>query len=123
MIVDDAEADLRLMASILTTAGHEVIAYADGERLQDKLAAERPDVLLLDVVMPRRSGYELLRGVKRDARTRQLPVALVTCRDQESDRLWGQRQGADAYVTKPFTAAELLSVVIRLAAVGGPPAP
>ena len=123
MIVDDAQADLRLMQSILTTAGHEVVAYADGDQLEDKLATERPDVLLLDVVMPKRNGYELLRRVRKDERTRRLPVALVTCRDQDSDRLWGQRQGADAYVTKPFTGAELVSVVTRLTVIGRPPSP
>ena len=121
MIVDDAHADRQLMESILATAGHEVIAYADGDQLEDKVAVERPDVLLLDIVMPKRNGYELLRRVKRDERTRRLPVALVSCRDQDSDRLWGQRQGADAYVTKPFTPAELLGVVTRLIATRSAP--
>jgi CheY-like chemotaxis protein len=68
-------------------------------------------VLLLDIVMPKRNGYELLRRLKKDERTRGTPVVLVTCRDQDSDRLWGKRQGADEYVTKPFTRLQLLSVV------------
>lgn len=111
MIVDDAQADLKLMASILTTAGYDVVAYADGDEIEDRLVTERPDVLLLDVVMPKRNGYELLRRLKKDERTRGTPVVLVTCRDQDSDRLWGKRQGADEYVTKPFTSLQLLSVV------------
>src|SRR5262249_22153492 len=85
----------------------------DGERLEDKLALELPDVLLLDVVMPNRNGYDILRHLKKDERTRHTPVVLVTCRSEESDRLWGKRQGADEYVTKPFTPAELLTVVTR----------
>ena len=116
MVVDDAYADLKLMESILRSAGHEVLSYLDGERLEDKLAAELPDVLLLDVVMPNRNGYDILRHVKKDERTRHTPVVLVTCRDQESDRIWGKRQGADEYVTKPFTPAELLTVVTRFTA-------
>jgi CheY-like chemotaxis protein len=116
MVVDDALADLKMMESILKTAGHEVVAYADGDQLEDRLATERPDVLLLDIVMPKRNGYELLRRLKKDERTRRTPVVLVTCRNQDSDRLWGKRQGADEYITKPFTRAELLSVVTRFTA-------
>ena len=121
MIVDDAQADLEMMASILTAAGHAVVAYADGDEIEDRLVTERPDVLLLDIVMPKRNGYELLRRLKKDERTRGTPVVLVTCRDQDSDRLWAKRQGADEYVTKPFTRAQLLSVVSRF--TGAPPLP
>ena len=121
MVVDDAFADLKMMESILRSAGHQVLTYGDGDRLEDKLAMELPDVLLLDVVMPKRNGYEILRKLKKDERTRHTPVVLVTCRDQESDRLWGKRQGADEYVTKPFTPAELLTVVTRFTAPGGRP--
>jgi twitching motility two-component system response regulator PilH len=123
MVVDDAQADLAMMEAILRTAGHHVVTYNDGERLEEHLATEAPDVLLLDVVMPKRNGYELLRRVKKDERTRHMPVVLVTCKNGESDRLWGKRQGADDYITKPFTSAELLSVVHRLAAVERPPSP
>ena len=118
MVVDDAHADLTLIESILRAAGHEVVACSDSDRVEATLAAERPDVLLLDVVMPKRSGYEILRGLKRNERTRRTPVVLVTCRDQDSDRLWGKRQGADEYLAKPFTRAELLTVVTRFTAVG-----
>ena len=116
MVVDDAYADLKLMESILRSAGHQVLSYLDGERIEEKLAAELPDVLLLDVVMPKRNGYDILRQVKKDERTRHTPVVLVTCRNQDSDRVWGKRQGADEYVTKPFTPAELLTVVTRFTA-------
>ena len=111
MVVDDAEADRKLIEWILRGAGHSVLAYEDGERLEDNLATELPDVLLLDVVMPRRNGYELLRRVKRDERIRHTPVVLVTCRSEDSDRLWAKRQGADGYVAKPFTPDELLGVI------------
>ena len=121
MVVDDAQADLKMMESILRTAGHEVVSYADGDGLEDKLATELPDLLLLDIVMPKRNGYEILRRLKKDERTRHTPVVLVTGRNQDSDRIWGKRQGADEYLAKPFTGAELLTVVTRFTAVGRPP--
>ncbi|PYO52034.1 MAG: response regulator [Candidatus Rokuibacteriota bacterium] len=114
MVVDDAPSDLRTMESILTAAGHDVVAYGGGEELEDKVATQRPDLLLLDIVMPNRNGYEILRALKRDERTKHTPVVIVTGRSQESDRVWSKRQGADEYVTKPFTAEQLLTVVQRL---------
>jgi CheY-like chemotaxis protein len=111
MIVDDAQTELKMMESILRSAGLHVSAYGDGEGLEDKVAMERPDVLLLDIVMPNRNGYEILRALKRDERTKQTPVVIVTSRNQESDRVWSRQQGADEYVTKPFTPEQLLAVV------------
>lgn len=121
MIVDDAEADRRIIESILRHAGHTVVAYDNGERLEDHLATEVPDVLLLDVVMPKPNGYELLRRVRKDQRVRHTPVVLVTCRNQESDRIWGERQGADGYVGKPFTPEELLGAVTHFTSAGRRP--
>lgn len=115
MVVDDAYSDLKLMESILHSAGHQVVSYADGAQLEERLLAEQPDVLLLDIVMPNRNGYEILRALKKDERTRRTPVVLVTSKTQESDRLWGKRQGADEYVSKPFTPEQLLTVVRRFA--------
>lgn len=115
MVVDDAQSDLKMIESILQAAGHQVLSYANGDQLEDKVAAERPDVLLLDIVMPQRNGYDILRAMKKDERTRDTPVVLVTSKTQESDRIWGKRQGADEYVTKPFTAEQLVTVVRRFA--------
>jgi CheY-like chemotaxis protein len=115
MVVDDAYSELKLMESILKSAGHEVVSLMDGEALEDKLSTERPDVLLLDIVMPRRNGYDLLRALKRNALTRATPVVLVSSKNQESDRAWGQRQGADDYLGKPFTSDQLLTTVGRFA--------
>ena len=113
MVVDDAVSDVQLMESILRSAGHQVVVYTDGDALEEKLAAERPDVLFLDIVMPRRNGYDILRSVKRDARLRATPVVVVSSKNQPSDRAWGLRQGADEYVAKPFTSSELLAAVGR----------
>jgi twitching motility two-component system response regulator PilH len=114
MVVDDAYSDLKLMESILRGAGHDVVSLSDGETLEDRMQAERPDVLLLDIVMPRRNGYEILRALRKDARTRTTPVVLVSSKTQESDRAWGRKQGADDYLAKPFTSDQLLTMVSRL---------
>ena len=121
MVVDDAYSELQMMENILKSAGHQVITYLDGDALEEKMVAERPDVLLLDIVMPKRNGYEVLRTVKKDERLRHTPVVLVSCRNEESDRAWGERQGADGYVAKPFTGAELLTVITRVTAARRPP--
>jgi twitching motility two-component system response regulator PilH len=92
-----------------------VVSLIDGEALEDKLSTERPDVLLLDIVMPKRNGYEILRALRKDARTKTTPVVLVSSKNQESDRMWGKRQGADEYLSKPFTSDQLLSMVKRFA--------
>ena len=113
MVVDDAYADLVLMESILKAAGHQVVTLIDGDQLEEKMSAERPDMLLLDIVMPKRNGYELLRALRRDERTRTTPVVLVSSKNQDSDRAWGRRQGADDYLGKPFTSSELLTMVGR----------
>jgi len=115
MVVDDAVSELKLMESILKSAGHEVVSLMDGEALEDKLSSERPDVLLLDIVMPKRNGYEILRALRKDARTKTTPVVLVSSKNQESDRAWGKRQGADEYLGKPFTSDQLLTMVKRFA--------
>ena len=113
MVVDDAISELKLMESILRGAGHQVVSFIDGEELEDKCTKERPDLVLLDIVMPKRNGYEVLRALKKDERTRATPVVLVSSKNQESDRVWGKRQGADDYLPKPFTSDQLLNMVGR----------
>ena len=111
MVVDDAYSELQLMESILRSAGYDVVTYLDGDELEEKIAKERPDVVLLDVVMPKRNGYEALRAVRRDERIKQARVIVVSSKSQESDRVWGLRQGADEYLPKPFSADQLLATI------------
>jgi twitching motility two-component system response regulator PilH len=113
MVVDDAYSELKLMESILRSAGHQVVTFIDGDALEDKVTSERPDLLLLDIVMPKRNGYELLRSLKRNTQTRATPIVLVSSKNEASDLAWGRRQGADDYLGKPFTSDQLLGVVGR----------
>jgi twitching motility two-component system response regulator PilH len=113
-VVDDAAEVLALIGGILRAGGHQVVTYPDGIGLEEKLAADRPDVVLLDVVMPERNGFQVLRGIKKAPATRSLPVVLVSSKTQPTDVEWGKLQGADDYLTKPFTAQQLLASVERV---------
>ena len=113
MVVDDAYSELQVMETILRSVGYDVLTYLDGEQLEEKIVKERPDVVLLDIVMPKRNGFEVLRSLRKDERTKQTRVVVVSSKNQESDRVWGMRQGADEYLPKPFTSEQLLTIVRR----------
>ena len=113
MVVDDAYSELKLMESILRNAGHQVVTLIDGEALEDKISTERPDVVLLDIVLPKRNGFEILRSLKKNELTKATPIVLVSSKNQQSDMAWGRRQGADDYLPKPFTSDQLLTMVGR----------
>lgn len=111
LIVDDSLAQMRLMQAVLEEAGFQTVGSRDPKEVEDLVLAERPQLILLDVVMPERNGFQVCRELKSNAECSRIPVVLVTSRGTESDRFWGEQQGADAYVTKPFTKQELLEQV------------
>ena len=109
VVVDDTYAELQLIEGILKSGGHTVTSYLNAEKLEDKLAADKPDLIILDVVMPGRNGFQACRDIKNDDRFKNIPVMLCTSKGQESDKFWGQQQGADAYIVKPFKPEDLLA--------------
>jgi twitching motility two-component system response regulator PilH len=113
--VDDAPEVLKLISGILEPEGHEVIALSDGDGLEERVAADRVHLVLLDVVLPGRDGYQILRSLKRNEATRGVPVVLVSSKTEPTDVEWGRMQGADDYLTKPFSAEDLIQRVRRLA--------
>ena len=113
LVVDDSPTDLSLISAPLLATGYEVITARDGEEAIAKAAAEHPDVILLDVVLPRQNGFQVCRTLKRSAESGHIPVIMLTGKSQPSDRFWGMKQGADEYVTKPFVAADLVSSIQR----------
>lgn len=114
MLVDDAPADLKMMESILKQANHNVVTCLNGEGAEEMLASEQPDLLMLDIVMPQRNGYEILRKVRRDPASKDMPVIVVSSKGEESDILWGKRQGASDYIVKPYTPERVLEAVGKL---------
>ncbi len=114
--VDDSMADLKLEESILIGAGHQVSLCINGDGVEALIAAEQPDLILLDVVMPQRNGYEILRKLRREESSKGIPVCIISSKDQPTDIEWGKRQGASDYLPKPYTADGLLAMVARLTA-------
>ena len=112
-LIDDSTATLDMLSSILERAGHSVQALSSGVGAESVLAADAPNLVLLDVVMPERNGYEVLRSLKRQPATRNIPVIMVSSKGEETDVRWGLRQGAADYVTKPFTPESVLAAVSK----------
>lgn len=115
LIVDDSPAQVKLMQGFLEHEGYQPVGLNDPRRVEETISSVRPSVILLDVVMPERNGFQVCRELKGSSEFQDIPVILVTSKDSSSDKYWGEQQGADAYVTKPFTKDELLRAVRRFA--------
>ncbi|MBA0339745.1 response regulator [Stenotrophomonas maltophilia] len=119
LIVDDSPSQLLGIQRIVEKLGHQILTATDGAAGVETARAELPDLVLMDVVMPNLNGFQATRTLARDETTRHIPVILVTTKDQDTDRMWGMRQGAKAYITKPFSEDELSEVLERVFAGQG----
>ncbi|WP_297830518.1 response regulator [Thermomonas sp.] len=117
LIVDDSPSQLMSIRRIVEKLGHDALTAEDGAAGVEAAKRELPDLVLMDVVMPNLNGFQATRSISREPTTRHIPVILVTTKDQDTDRVWGMRQGAKAYITKPFSEAELAAVIAQY--VGG----
>ena len=111
LIVDDSPTETHRMTKILDKHGYEVITADSGEDGVAKAKETLPDVVLMDIVMPGLNGFQATRQLSKNASTSHIPVIIVTTKDQETDRLWGQRQGAKGYLTKPIEDSALLDTI------------
>lgn len=114
LIVDDSPAESVLMQSFLQGAGYSAVALSDPTQIEQTLSVELPQLILLDVVMPGRNGFQACRELKNNDQFKAIPIVLVTSKNGESDKFWGMQQGADGYVIKPFTGPQLIGEVQRL---------
>lgn len=112
LIVDDSPSQLMGIRRIVEKLGHEAVTAEDGAAGVRAAREHMPDLVLMDVVMPNLNGFQATRTIKRDPATSHIPVILVTTKDQETDRIWGIRQGAQGYLTKPFSEAELTEAIV-----------
>jgi twitching motility two-component system response regulator PilH len=113
LIIDDMTADAEFAAGPLRAAGHTVLTAVDGDTGIATARTLRPALVLLDVVMPVKDGFAVCKELKRDSATSAIPVVLLTSKTSDNDRFWGRRQGADDHIGKPYTPAQLMSVIGR----------
>ena len=113
LVVDDSPTGRHAATTLLQKSGYQVTTAVDGEDALEKIAAAPPPLVVLDIVLPKMNGYEVLRQLKASEATRAIKVILVSSKSQESDRFWGLKQGADDYIAKPYLDAALLDAVAR----------
>ncbi|MDC7805405.1 response regulator [Luteimonas sp BLCC-B24] len=123
LIVDDSPSQLMGIRRIVEKLGHEALTAEDGQAGVDAAKRELPDLILMDVVMPNLNGFQATRSITRDPATGHIPVVLVTTKDQDTDRVWGMRQGAKAYLTKPFSEVELSDAIAKTIGTGAGASP
>ena len=114
LIVDDSPTERHVLNDMLTKAGYEVVASDNGEDAIQKARKVRPDLILMDVVMPGLNGFQATRAIARDPDTRGIPIIICTSKSQETDKIWGMRQGARDYVVKPVNRDELLAKIAAI---------
>ena len=114
LIVDDSPTELYVLKNLVEEAGYHAITASDGESGIAQARSEKPDLILMDVVMPGLNGFQATRQLSRDPDTSSIPIIIVTTKGQETDRTWGLRQGAKDYVVKPIVATDLLTKIEAL---------
>jgi twitching motility two-component system response regulator PilH len=114
LIVDDSKTELMYLSELLKKAGYAVSTAENADDARRHIEQAKPDLILMDVVMPGQNGFQFTRSLVRDPRYAEVPIFLCTSKNQETDRVWGLRQGAHDYITKPVDRAELLSKIKAL---------
>jgi len=111
LLVDDSKTELHYLSDLLGKRGYTVRTAENGEEAMRRLGEEKPDLILMDVVMPGQNGFQLTRAITRDPRFANVPVIMCTSKNQETDKVWGMRQGARDYIVKPVDREELLAKI------------
>ncbi len=114
LVVDDSPTALKITSDTLTEEGFRVLAASDGEEALEIASRLHPDLIVLDIILPKLNGFQVCRQLKTEAATANIKVLMLSSKNQASDRFWGQKQGADAYITKPFDDEELLGAIVSL---------
>ncbi len=114
LVVDDSKTELMFLSGVLQKNGFSVKTAENADDAMRQLQEERPDLILVDVVMPGRNGFQLTRTIMRDPQYAQVPIIMCTSKNQETDRIWGLRQGARDYIVKPVNPADLIARIHAL---------
>jgi twitching motility two-component system response regulator PilH len=119
LIVDDSPTDVRVFTTLLERAGHRVSSASSAEQGIEMARSQRPDLVIMDVIMPGMNGFQATRTLTRDPVTQNVPVLIITTKSMETDRVWGLRQGARDFLTKPVGEKELLARIQKLLVQAG----
>lgn len=114
LVVEDSVTQREMITDLLKGSGLKVTIASDGVEALEKIEGHSPDLVVLDIVMPRMNGYEVCRQIKANPKTQNIPVVMCSSKGEEFDRYWGMKQGADAYIAKPFQPTELVGTVKQL---------
>jgi twitching motility two-component system response regulator PilH len=114
LIIDDSPTDVRVFTTLLEKAGHRVSSAASAEAGIALAKRERPDLVIMDVIMPGMNGFQATRTLSREAETSEIPILIVTTKSMETDRVWGLRQGAKDFMVKPVAEQDLLGRITKL---------
>jgi twitching motility two-component system response regulator PilH len=114
LVVEDSVTQREMIKDLLKGSGLNVTVASDGVEALEQVQGSAPDLVVLDIVMPRMNGYEVCRRLKSDPKTQNVPVVMCSSKGEEFDRYWGMKQGADAYIAKPFQPTELVGTVKQL---------
>lgn len=114
LVVDDSKTELMFLTEILHQQGYQVRTAENAEQALARLEEEKPDLILMDVVMPGQNGFQLTRSLARNTKFADVPIIMCTSKNQETDRVWGLRQGASDYITKPVNPTELQAKIAAL---------
>ena len=116
LVVEDSPTYLRQISNLLQDNGFQIVTATDGEEALEKAVQENPSMVVLDVILPKKNGFQVCRQLKTSPVTQDIKILMLTSKTQDSDRFWGLKQGADEYMTKPFEDGELLDNVAKLLA-------
>jgi twitching motility two-component system response regulator PilH len=111
LIIDDSPTDVRVFTTLLERAGHAVQSVGNAEEGIERVRAEQPDLVIMDVIMPGMNGFQATRTLSRDPATAGVPIVMISTKSMETDRVWGLRQGAKAFITKPVNEKDLLACI------------
>jgi DNA-binding response OmpR family regulator len=114
LIVDDSPTDLKLLMKPLQSKGYNVITAVDGEEALTVAASQHPSLIVLDLILPKKNGFQVCRQLKTTPDTQDIKIVILSSKSQDTDRYWGLKQGADEYLTKPFEDEKLLATVEQL---------
>ena len=113
LIVDDSLVEIKILQSILANTGHRVVVARNGEEAEKSAKVLLPDLIFLDVVMPKKNGFQVCRDLRKDPLFKETPIIMLTSKTQEIDKYWGKQQGATEYLTKPYNETQILEILAK----------